>query len=74
MLTNDTKFVLILAIMELKDLKKSDMVELAKKIGRNPIHLRKIAIGERPCTARLAAKIEQATGGMIKKEDLVSWG
>ena len=64
---------IILATMELKHLKKSDMEELAKKIGRNAQHLRKIAIGERPCTAKLALKIERATGGLIKKEQLVSW-
>ena len=63
----------ISAIMKLKNIPKKDLLELAKKVNRNPEHLRKIATGERPCPARLALKIEQASGGLIKKEELVGW-
>ena len=59
--------------MELKNLQKKDLIELAKKVNRNPEHLRKIAIGERPCPAKVAQEIDKATGGLVKKEQLVGW-
>ena len=59
--------------MELQDLSKTDRDALADKIGRNREHLSKIAHGERPCPARLALLIENATGGLIRKEQLVGW-
>jgi len=59
--------------MKLKELSKKDRDALALKIKRNPEHLAKIARGERPCPANLALKIDNATGGLIKKEELVGW-
>lgn len=55
------------------NLSKTDRDALAKRIGRHPEHLAKIARGERPCPAKLALLIDQDTGGLIRKEQLVGW-
>lgn len=57
--------------MKLRDLTTEQIETLAKKVDRNPEHLKKIARGERPCPAKLAEKIEEKSGGLLKKEDLV---
>ena len=60
-------------LMKLQDLSKTDRDALAKRVGRNPEHLAKIARGERPCPAKLALLIDRDTGGLIRKEQLVGW-
>ncbi len=57
--------------MKFKDFTGEQIEILSKKVGRNSEHLRKIALGNRPCPPNLAEAIEKATGGLIKKEDLV---
>ena len=59
--------------MKLNELSKIDRDALAVRIGRHPEHLAKIARGERSCPAKLALLIEKATGGLIRKEQLVGW-
>lgn len=59
--------------MRLNELSKIDRDALAKRVDRHPEHLAKIARGERPCPANLALLIEKATGGLIRKEQLVGW-
>ena len=59
--------------MKLKELPKIDRDALADRIGRNREHLAKIARGERPCPCKLALLIDEATGGLIRKEQLVGW-
>ena len=59
--------------MKLRDYTKQDFITLGKQVNRNPEHLYKIAIGQRPCPAKLAIAIERATNGLIKKGDLFEW-
>ena len=58
-------------LMNLKTLSKKQLGELANRIKYNPEHLRKVAIGARPCSRKLAELIEKATFGAIQKEKLL---
>ena len=60
--------------MKLKELSKEQNATIALRVGCHPEHLRKIALGKRRCPAPLAKKIEDASGGLLKKEDIVTWG
>jgi len=55
------------------NLSVEDCEKIAENVNRNPQHIAKIARGERPCPAKLALLIEKATGGLIRKEQLVDW-
>lgn len=59
--------------MELKDLKKEDLFELARKVKRSPEHLIKIGKGQRPCPAQLALAIQKATNGFININPMTFW-
>jgi len=63
--------VFYMVIMKLQDFNPQQIAELSLKIHCSPDHLYKVARGYRRCGRVLAEKIEAATQGSLKKQDLI---